>query len=279
MSKKVQTKTQMGKVIKIMKNRVENILDTEIRWVEFMSDADARGHEDTKKRHWRINPDLMEDPPALDDVQKLPFLRRRMHQIMKHADFQKQIGEIARRLVASSFYLEVLTSLPKYSENVFCGMFFLFCNGIKLIREAEIQCKFPSASQELRHLGDYFKNMTILNFQPYFIIGEKGSTSEPIKIIITQQLIQGMTMNASFEVGPVLIPVSTESAITTISLSTVDGEELPISGLPRALIAKNVVKGKSRPSTYQILNLYFCRIIPIFRGTWRTNKARACFMA
>ena len=50
-------------------------------------------------------------------------------------------------------------------------------------------------------------------------------------------------MNASFELGPVLIPVSSESAITTISLSIVDGEELPISGLPRALMAKNVVKG------------------------------------
>ena len=89
--------------------------------------------------------------------------------------------------------------------------------------------------------------MTTLNFQPYFIIGEKGSTSEPIKIIITQQLIQGMMMNASFEVGPVPIPISTESAISTISLSIVDGEELPISGFPRALLAKKVVKGKSRP--------------------------------
>ena len=75
-------------------------------------------------------------------------------------------------------------------------------------------------------------------------------TPEPVKIIITQQLIQGMTMNASFEVSPVLIPVSTVSAITTISQSIVDGEELPISGFPRALMAKNVVKSKSRLSSY-----------------------------
>ena len=92
--------------------------------------------------------------------------------------------------------------------------------------------------------------MTTLNFQPYFIIGEKDSALEPIKILITQQLIQGMTMNASFEVGPVSIPVSTESATTTISLSIVDGEELPISGFPRALMAKNVVKSKSHRSSY-----------------------------
>lgn len=258
MSKKVPKNTRMGKVIKILKNRVENILDAEIAWLEFMSDADARGHEDATKRYWRINPNLMKDAPALDDVEKLPFLRRRMHQIMKHADFQKQIGEIARRLVASSFYLEVPTSLPQDLETIFSGMFFLFCNKTKLIHKAELQCKFPSASQELRHLGEYFKNMTTLNFQPYFIIGEKGSTSEPIKIIIGQQLIQGMMMNASFEAGPILIPVSTESAITTISLSIVDGEELPISGLPRALLAKKVVKGTSRLSNYkQVPNANF----------------------
>lgn len=77
-----------------MKNRVENILDAEIHWLEFMSDADdARGHEDARKRYWRINPNLMEDPPALDNVQKHPFLRRRMHQIIKHADVQEKIGE------------------------------------------------------------------------------------------------------------------------------------------------------------------------------------------
>lgn len=146
-----------------MKNRVENILDTEVRWLKFMSDANARGHKDAKSRCWQINPDLTENPPALDDVKKFPDLRRRMHQFMKHAEFQKQIGEIAQRLVASSFYLEILKSLSEDSEIIFYGMAFLFCNGTKLIREAEIQCKFPSATQELRHLIDYFKNMTTLS--------------------------------------------------------------------------------------------------------------------
>lgn len=87
--------------------------------------------------------------------------------------------------------------------------------------------------------------MTTLKFKPYFIIGEKGSTSEPIKIIITEQLIQGMIMSASFEVGPVPIPILTESAISTISLSLLDGEELPISGFPRSILANKVVQGKS----------------------------------
>lgn len=65
-------------------------------------------------------------------------------------------------------------------------------------------------------------------------------------------------MNASFEASPVLVPVSTESAITTISLNIVDGKGLSISGLPRALLAKKVVKGTSRLSNYkQVPNVHF----------------------
>ena len=74
--------------------------------------------------------------------------------------------------------------------------------------------------------------------------------TEPIKIMVTQPLIQRMMNNASFEVDPIQIPISSESAITTISLSIVDGEELPISGLPRALLAKKAVKGNCALSSH-----------------------------
>ncbi len=261
MFEKLRKTSKMTKVIKLLKNRVENILDTELSWLKFMSDA-ARGDEDEKKRYRRINPNLGENPPKLDDVKMLPRLRHRMHQIMKHVDFQKQIGEVARQLVATSFYVEVPyipTSPPQDFKTSVFGMIFPFYNKTELIREAEIHCKFPSASQEIRHLGEYLKNFTTWNFRPYFIIGEQSSTSEPIKITITQPLIERMMMNASFEVDPVLIPVSSESAITTISLSIVDGEEISISGLPRALLAKKVVKGNrassAATSKYQMLIL------------------------
>lgn len=110
----------MSKVIKLLKNRVENTLEAEISWLEFISDIDAREHEDASQRYWRINPKLAGAPPAVDDVQKLPLLQYRSHQII-NADFQRQIGEVARRLVASSFYLEV----PSQESQIFpCGMTF-----------------------------------------------------------------------------------------------------------------------------------------------------------
>lgn len=227
-------------------------------WLKFMSDA-ARGDGDAITRYRRINPNLREDPPQLDDIKNLPHLRRRMHQIIKRADFQKQIGQIARQLVASSFYIDcpyIPTSPSQDLKTFVYGMISQFCDETKLIREVEIQCKFSSASQDIRRLGKYLMNLTTRNFQPYFVIGEKSSTSEPIKIKIAQPLIDRMMMNASFEVDPVLIPISNESAITTICLSMVDGEELSISGLPRALLAKKAVKGNCASvniNRYQLL--------------------------
>ena len=46
-----------------------------------------------------------------------------------------------------------------------------------------------------------------------------------------------MIMSASFEIGKVAILLSSESAITMIALSLVNGEMFPISGFPRALLA------------------------------------------
>ena len=97
---------QMSKIINIMRNRVENILDTEMTWLIFMSDA-ARGDEDTKTRYRRINPGIGKDPPKLDDVKMLPSLRSSIQAIMKYGDLRKQIEGTARHLVASSFYVEV----------------------------------------------------------------------------------------------------------------------------------------------------------------------------
>ena len=172
--------TPLSKIINIMKSRVENILDAEMTWLSFMSDG-ARGDEEFKTRYRRINPNIEEDPPQLDEVKKLLPLRRRMQQIVKYGEFQNQSREIARQLVASSFYVEVLhLTLPTKQQGLgtfISGLSFSFLNETTLIFVAQVQCKFPSASPEIRRLGEYFKNFTTKHFQPCFIIGEKNSTT------------------------------------------------------------------------------------------------------
>ena len=102
--------TQTSKLINIMKNRVDNILDTEITWSLFLSDT-ARGDEEYRRRYWRINPNIGVDPPKLDEVKELPQLQQKVQQMTKDPAYQKQIGGAARRLVASCFYVET-SSLP-----------------------------------------------------------------------------------------------------------------------------------------------------------------------
>lgn len=119
--------TNKSKVINMMKNRVENIVDTEMTWLMFLSDAASRD-EDAKMRYKRINPSIRKDPPNLDDVEFIPGLRRQIHSIVRHGDLKKQIGEIARQLVASSFYIEI-SKTPlnmQESKNSIFGTGFLF---------------------------------------------------------------------------------------------------------------------------------------------------------
>lgn len=97
--------TKMTNMISILKNRVENILDTEMTWLKFLSDA-ARQNKDAENRYKRINPDLWKDPPKLDDINMLPDLRREVRSIMRQGGLKRQIREIARQLVATSFYIE-----------------------------------------------------------------------------------------------------------------------------------------------------------------------------
>ena len=235
---------QPRKLINILMNRVGNILDTEMTWLTFISEA-ARGDHDDKTRYHRINPNIGEEPPKMDEIKKLSYLRQRMTHVMKGTAFHNHIGEIARRLVASSFYVEIPskpTSMGEF-DSPLSGTNVPPFNKTGLMAIAHIRCRFPSDSQEIRYLGDYLKNVTTMKFTPKFVIGEKDSKAESQEIRITLSVIDMMMHNASFELGMAQILVSNEYAVTTVALSMAPGETLPISGFPRTLMARKIKKG------------------------------------
>lgn len=112
----------MHKVFRIMRSRVEDVLDTEITWHRFMSDV-TRGNENDEGRYQRVNPNIKEDPPKLDETNRLFWLRTKIHHLMEDGVWPKELGKIARRLVASSFYVETATSpaSPTVYNTVFAG--------------------------------------------------------------------------------------------------------------------------------------------------------------
>ena len=240
-----ESRSRMGKLITLMRNRVGDILNTEITWLRFMSAA-VRGDEDDKKRYQRINPDIKEEPPKLDDKDQRRRLQLLVQRLLKDGTLKRQISSVARQLIASCFYVEITqmpTNIQEFDTFV-SGMTLLSFSETELILKAQIQCKFPSDSQEIRNLGENLKNVTTQNFQPYFAIGEKDSGSTPSKIILTLDIIQKMTTNASFNVGLVQIPITSETAIASVCLSLISGEEHPISGFPRSLKAQKATKGE-----------------------------------
>ena len=88
----------------MLKNIIEDNLDPERAWDEFMSGLHY--DEDEKKRYQRINPKIGEKPPALDETSKVPHLQGCVLEVMGDDAYQQQVGKISRQLVASSFYIE-----------------------------------------------------------------------------------------------------------------------------------------------------------------------------
>ena len=88
----------------LAKDRVESLLDPEITWLNFVSMVSNSGEE---SRYYRINPDIGVEPPKLDEINKISDLSEKMHQMKKEDSFQLQARAIARRLVASCFYVYI----------------------------------------------------------------------------------------------------------------------------------------------------------------------------
>ena len=99
-------------------------------------------------------------------------------------------------------------------------------------------------------MGEYFRNATTKQFEPYFDISEKNASSGSLKVIVSQSVIGEMINNASFDIGKVTILVSNEFAVTTIALSLSDGKMYPISGFPRALLATGGPRSNSAYHCY-----------------------------
>lgn len=81
-------------------------------------------------------------------------------------------------------------------------------------------------------------------------------------------------MSASFEIGKVPILVSNESATTTIALSLVHGETFPISGFPRALLAKGMPSSNLAHlahSGQETLTILFSSVVSIPKPTSKPN--------
>ena len=97
--------SRLGETYKMFKGRIGDIVDSERAWRDFM--LELHSDDDERKRYQRLNPDIREEPPALDATLKIRHLQVCVQRVMSESVYQRQVKEIARQLVASSFYIEI----------------------------------------------------------------------------------------------------------------------------------------------------------------------------
>ena len=88
-------------LMKIATDHIACALDSEKTWRSYMNVLQPPPNQ--RARYLRINPELRENPPRLDEVDRLPYIQEVVREIYST---DVTIQTIALRLIASSFYFE-----------------------------------------------------------------------------------------------------------------------------------------------------------------------------
>ncbi|KAK5133613.1 hypothetical protein LTR08_007561 [Meristemomyces frigidus] len=213
--------------------RADDVLDAETAWVGFREYAVRENAESKARRFIRFNPDLDREPPALDSKNDIVALQANVRKRLQTPHRLAALRNVAHRLVASSFYLDLQAKArPDKAEQM--------CSGA-------IACRFDDGSMEVCALGKVLSERRGEGFEPYFLIKPNGNDGERnFRVTITPSVIHGMTNNAVFGLPSIYIPVRDETKSTSINLflSPHDGLEpdgFPISGFPRVLVGEPAI--------------------------------------
>ncbi|TKA70619.1 hypothetical protein B0A55_07579 [Friedmanniomyces simplex] len=210
--------------------RVDDVLDAEIAWVDFRAYAVRERSEAKGRRFIRFNPDLDREPPAQDSKGDIESLQVNVRRRLQTPHRLAALRNVAHRLVASSFYLDLQSKATgEKSDQV--------CSGI-------VACRFEDGSLEMCALGRILEERRTEGFEPYFLVKPNiDQTDLSFKVLVTTDVIRGMTDSAIFGLPNIYIPLRDESKATSISLflSAHEGLEpdgFPISGFPRVLLGE-----------------------------------------
>ncbi|KAK8072958.1 FabD/lysophospholipase-like protein [Apiospora saccharicola] len=221
----------------ILRNNMQQTLDCERSWNEFFDNmvTALSTTSFTTSRFRRLNPDVG-TIPALDEKDKIDDLRRRARESLRHD--QSRIQDIARQLVASSFYLELL---PIDSEPESDG---------KILVHARIQCRLPQPSVDVSNLGKHLlKRASQQNEEPKFVIFEDGDLT-PLKVVpVSERAMNHMIRTGGFDLGRLRFHLQNKMRPTQIVMHFGESAMHPISGFPQLLFAADAAQPTSaKPS-------------------------------
>lgn len=232
--------TKLLKPWNVLYSRVDDILNAEMAWAAFRSDVVApdRTLRNTR-RYIRFNPDLAKQAPSVDAKNEIRSLQSTVKKRLTTPHCLTAVQHVAYRLVASSFFLDVV-------ERTTCG------DGSHLF-QCCVLCRFENGSDNLRALGRYMTGACTKDFRPFLVIkGDTGSDEETV-IDFSSTIMSRMTDDAIFAMPTVAIAVEDDSKLSNVSLvlSSYDGLEpdgFSLSGLPKVLANEGVIRFAQRTS-------------------------------
>lgn len=110
-------------------------MNSELEWKQFCKDIfDGRHLEDDQSRYIRINLDLKQDPPKIDEKTKMSELQDLSTRLLKTDDYRNLIENIAHRLIASTFYFsKKRNSYDEFTGTWTCiGIYYSRCELIEV---------------------------------------------------------------------------------------------------------------------------------------------------
>lgn len=213
-------------------DQIRSSLAAEKSWKEFMEELNLPDAE--KHRYQRINPEILEELPGLDDVNQIKNLQAI---IRKHMTGDLAITRAALRLLATAFYFEKTMPLSRLNDGSFSFKGKLSVlpslaqtdNGEGMIRCRLTKSAMAAFGRVLHSIADKG------NFQLHFIVRDQSAPHNSQKMFMPHDAVSDLMYKSQWRMGLVEIKMPSLVTVTEFVLVLKHGEEFPISGFPRRM--------------------------------------------
>ena len=225
-----------GKALyRIAVDHIASALDSEKTWDSYMNVLQPPSNH--RSKHIRINPQLNEDPPRLDEVERMSYIQNKVREMLIS---DNKVQKVALRLIASSFYFEKSQSVDVTSDGrvQIRGMYYghLFGSICSARFAGNLHCRLLEDSQEISELGKFLRNQIQQGNDLFFVVQEELRGRHAKQVPITNDVIERMVRKCQFKMSSILVELCNQIATTEILLHFGGNNIYPISRFPRSLL-------------------------------------------